>query len=87
MYVTIKENNNYYPSIINMDNVVDVTIDKGGSENTKYRLVFLFNSCQEGGTYHTYKTYEFKTKGKAFEQFNKIQNGIKRKQRFVDLKF
>lgn len=86
MYVTIKENGNYYPSIINMDNVVNVTIDRNGSENTEYRLVFVFNSCPEGETYHAYG-YEFKTKAKALEQFNKIQNGIKQKQRFVDLKF
>ena len=84
MYVTIKENSNYYPSIINMDNVDEVTIDMDGSGNTKYRLVFLFNSCPEGETSHA---YEFKTKAKALEQFNKIQNGIKRKQRFVDLNF
>ena len=84
MYVTIKENSYYYPSIINMDNVVDVTIDRGGSGNTEYRLIFSFNSCPEGETYHA---YEFKTKAKALEQLNKIQNGIKRKQRFVDLNF
>ena len=84
MYVTIKENNSYYPSIINMDNVVEVTIDRRGCENTEYRLIFYFNSCPEG---ETYNAYEFKTKAKAFEQLNKIQNGIKRKQRFVDLKF
>ena len=30
MYVTIKENSNYYPSIINMDNVDEVTIDMDG---------------------------------------------------------
>lgn len=84
MYVTIKENSNYYPSIINMDNVVDVTIDMDGSEIREYRLVFHFNSCPEG---KTYDAYEFKTKTKALEQLNKIQNGIKQKQRFVDLKF
>lgn len=84
MYVTIKENSNYYPSIINMDNVVNVTIDMDGSEIREYRLVFHFNSCPEC---ETYNAYEFKTKAEVLEQFNKIQNGIKKKQRFVDLKF
>jgi hypothetical protein len=84
MYVTIKENSHYYPAIINMDNVVNVTIDRGGSGSTEYRLVFLFSSSPDGETYHV---YEFKTKTKALEQLNKIQNGIKRKQRFVDLNF
>lgn len=84
MHVTIKENSNYYPSIINMDNVVDVTIDRLGSGNTEYRLVFHCNFCPED---ETYNAYEFKTKAKALEQLNKIQNGIKRKQRFVDLNF
>ena len=84
MYVTIKGNSHYYPSIINMDNVVDVTIDSGGSRNTEYRLVFSFNSCPEDETYYA---YEFKTKAKALEQLNKIQNGIKRKQRYVELQF
>ena len=84
MYVIIKENANYYSATINMDSVVDVTIDRGGSRNTEYRLLFIFNCSADGENHYA---YEFKTKTKAVEQLTKIQNAIKMKKRYVELQF
>jgi hypothetical protein len=80
MYVIIKENSDYYPSIINMDNVTDVTIDENGSSTKEYRL--LFSYCTD-----THDSFYFENESKAAEQLMKIQNAIKKKQRYVELKF